>query len=149
MFFDNRFFLQYYHLADTFSRSFEEAYCTLRRLEDSKSDIGRVPSVEERMQLSYDIFKVDNTEMARVLTIIESTCPSALSRKISADEVLINIDALTPKCFFEVNTFVLSCLINNGGSKKKKRTSGGGGTASASTAASTVNSSKGNKKSKA
>ena len=47
-----------------------------------QADNGRIPSVEERMQLSYDIFKIDNTEMARVLTIIETSCPSALSRKV-------------------------------------------------------------------
>ncbi len=29
-----------------------------------------------------DIFKVGNTEMARVLTMVESACPSALSRKV-------------------------------------------------------------------
>jgi hypothetical protein len=73
---------QFYHLADTFARGFEEAYSTLLRLENSKADNGRIPSVDERMQLSYEIFKIDNTEMARVLTIIEASCPSALSRKV-------------------------------------------------------------------
>ena len=52
------------------------------RFESSKADNGRIPSVEERMQLSYDIFKIDNTEMARVLTIIETSCPSALKKKV-------------------------------------------------------------------
>ena len=59
---------QFYHLAGTFSRGFEEAYSALMRLEDSKADNGRIPTIEERLQLSYDIFKIDNTEMARVLT---------------------------------------------------------------------------------
>jgi hypothetical protein len=51
-------FIQFYHLADKFARGFEEAYTALRRLEDSKSDLERIPSVDEKMQLSYDIFKV-------------------------------------------------------------------------------------------
>ena len=59
---------QFYHLAGTFSRGFEEAYSALMRLEDSKADNGRIPTIEERLQLSYDIFKIDNAEMARVLT---------------------------------------------------------------------------------
>ena len=59
---------KFYHLAGTFSRGFEEAYSALMRLEDSKADNGRIPTIEERLQLSYDIFKIDNTEMARVLT---------------------------------------------------------------------------------
>lgn len=49
---------QYYHLADKFGRGFEEAFAALRRLEDSKSDLERIPSVDEKLQLSYDIFKV-------------------------------------------------------------------------------------------
>ena len=52
------YFLQYYHLADKFGRGFEEAFAALRRLEDSKSDLERIPSVDEKLQLSYDIFKV-------------------------------------------------------------------------------------------
>ena len=69
-------------MAGTLAKGFEESYSTLLRLEDSKSDNGRIPTVDERMQLSYDIFKIDNAEMARVLTIIETACPSALSRKV-------------------------------------------------------------------
>ena len=73
------------------------------------------------MQLSYDIFKIDNVEMARVLTIIESNCPSALSRRSTQDEVLINLDALSASCFHEVNSFVCSCLLHHCGSSKKKK----------------------------
>ncbi len=39
------------------------------------------------MQLSHDVFKLDNTELARVLTIIEASSPNALARKSSSDEV--------------------------------------------------------------
>jgi hypothetical protein len=125
--------MQYYHLADTFARGFEDAYSALRRLEDSKADNGRIPTIEERMQLSYDIFKIDNNEMARVLTIIESTCPNALSKKASADEVLINLDALTPQCFHEVNSFTLSCLLSSGAKGRgKKRPAASTASASAS-----------------
>lgn len=44
------------------------------------------------------------------------------SLQAAADEVLINLDALTPRCFHDVNSFTLSCLIG-GGVKKKKRPS--------------------------
>jgi hypothetical protein len=118
----NRDGSEYYHLADTFARAFEEAYSALRRLQTTEGpDTGRVPSVKERMQLSYDLFKIDNVEMGRVLTMIEGSSPGALSRKVSFDEVLINLDALSPQVFHEVNSFVLSCLINSGGAKKNKR----------------------------
>eukprot|EP01034_Spumella_vulgaris_P026030 gene26030-32556_t len=117
----NRDGSEYYHIADKFAKGFEESYAALKRMEDSKSDVDRIPTVEEKMQLSYDIFKIANNEMARVLTIIETSCPSGLSRKASVDEVLINFDALTPRCFHEVNTFVLSCLLNTSNNKKGKK----------------------------
>ena len=62
-------------------------------------------------KLSHDIFKIENTEMARVLTIIESDSPNALSRKSTGDEVLINLDALTPSCFHEVRApSIYTCM---------------------------------------
>ena len=118
----NRDGSEYYHLADAFAKAFEEAYAALRKLVgagDFKDD-NRVPSVEDKTALSYDIFKIDNADMARVLTMIEEDSPAALARKSAADEVLINIDALSPACFSKVNAFVLSSLINGGGPLKKK-----------------------------
>jgi hypothetical protein len=55
-------------LADKFARGFEEAYTALRRLEDSKADLERIPSVDEKLQLSYDIFKVDSTRAMCIVT---------------------------------------------------------------------------------
>ena len=87
-----------------------------------KSDPDRIATIDERIQMTYDLFKLDNLEMAKVLTMIEDACPSALSRKVSSDEVLINIDGLNPRCFYEVNVFIISCLMQTGTlSKKKKR----------------------------
>ena len=77
--------------------------------------------MQERMQLSHDIFKLDSVELAAVLTLIEKSCPNALSRRPSHDEVLINIDALKPVCFHEVSAFVLEALLTHTTSGKKKR----------------------------
>ena len=65
--------------------------------------------------------QITNTDMARVLTIIESSCPNALSKKASTDEVMVNFDALTPRCFHEVNAFILACFLNLSGAKKNKK----------------------------
>jgi hypothetical protein len=46
-----------------------------------------LPLLRRCAQLSHDIFKIDNTELARVLTIIEHDSPNALSRKTTGDEV--------------------------------------------------------------
>lgn len=111
----NRDGSEYYHLADKFSKGFEHAFSVLRRMEDSSNlDTNRIPTLEEKMSLSHDLFKIGNNEIAKALTIIETSCPSALSRKMSSDEVLINIDALTPCTFHEVNSFVMSCILNGG-----------------------------------
>lgn len=111
----NRDGSEYYHLADKFAKGFEHAYTVLRRMEDTSNlDINRMPTLEEKMSISHDLFKIGNNEIARALTIIETSCPSALSRKLSSDEVLINIDALTPCTFHEVNRFVMSCILNGG-----------------------------------
>ena len=45
-------------------------------------------------------------------------------QQAAADEVLINLDALAPKCFHEVNSFTLSCLIGAGIKKKKRPVTG-------------------------
>jgi hypothetical protein len=74
--------------------------------------------------------------MARVLTMIETSCPNALSKKVSTDEVLVNFDALTPRCFHEVNAFVLVCFLNlTSGKKNKKRKSEAAGSGGASSGA--------------
>ncbi len=73
------------------------------------------------MQMSHDIFKLDSVEMAGLLTMIEKSNPSALSRRPSHDEVFINIDAIDPICFHEINTFILESLLNKGNSTKKRK----------------------------
>ncbi|RYH18449.1 hypothetical protein EON65_27195 [archaeon] len=118
-----------YHIADKFSRAFEDAYKAVRKLGDSQLDMERVPNVDEKIQLSHDIFKIGNADLAYVMTIIEDACPYAMSRTSSADEVLINFDALTPKCFHTVTEYVMNAIINSTGGKKtnnKKRKSEGG-----------------------
>lgn len=104
-----------------FSTAFEESFATLKRLHDLKADKNRVPTMQERMQLSHDIFKLDSVELAAVLTLIEKGSPSALSRRPAHDEVLVNIDALKPSCFHEVSAFVLEALLTHTAGKKKRK----------------------------
>ena len=55
----------FYHLADKFSRKFEEAYALLRK-SDEMADPDRIPNVDDRIKLSYDIFRIDSVELGRV-----------------------------------------------------------------------------------
>lgn len=118
----------FYHLADKFSRKFENSYASIqKRMEPD--DPNRLPCVDDRIKLSYDLFKVDNMELGKVLTIIEQLCPDALNRRAAEDEVLINIDMMTPQCFHEVSAFLTGCKT-----KKKRASTGGEGGSSADVA---------------
>ena len=43
-------------------------------------------------------------QLGKVLTLVEKLCPDAAVKSDSSDEVLINIDSMTPLCFHEVAT---------------------------------------------
>lgn len=118
----NRDGSEYYHLADRFSQAFEEAYAALRSLSqhmEGGEDENRTPTAEARIQLSYDIFKINNIDMAAALTLVEEKCPAALLRK--QDEVMLNFDALSSPVFTELNKLVLNSLIHAGGHGKKRK----------------------------
>lgn len=105
-------------MAEKFSRSFEDAFRALKNLEEGEKDPNRVPSVEEKLQLTYDVFKIGNYELAKLLTMIENRVPSALARKAAVEELLVNFDVLPTEVFHEINNFVLNCLLAMTGSKK-------------------------------
>ena len=115
---------EFYHLADTFARKFEEAYATIRKgSEAGERDPERVPTIDERMRLSYDLFKLNDADLGRTLTMIEGDGdggPSVLSKTRGQDEVMINVDLLRPRLFHDVHAFVESCLENASGNKKRK-----------------------------
>lgn len=114
----NRDGSEYYHLANKFSKSFEETYQTFVRMSEQSDDPNRLPTAEERMALSHDIFKIDNTEMAAALTIIEEDSPTAIIRR--PDDLMINFDALTAPCFHRLTKFVLSAMVDPNTKKNKK-----------------------------
>lgn len=113
--------IQFYHIADKFSKSFEDAYRAIRKLEEGFLDPLRTPTIEEKLQLSHDIFKVGSYELARVLTMLEESVPTAVARKLSTDELLINFDAIPAKVFHEIYAYVLNCIATMTSSKKGKK----------------------------
>lgn len=99
-------------MADKFSRAFEDGYRAIRRMGDNEKDPLRTPTIEEKLQLTHDVFKIGNYQLARVLTMLEDAIPSAIARKLATDEVLINFDAIPAKVFHEINTYTLQCIAN-------------------------------------
>jgi len=88
----------FYHLALTFAKKFEDVFAQFRKMhkiaaptaekEASASetpvveeDLNRIPSLDERVQLSYDIFRINHIEMGQVLTFIEKNSPSGIAHK--------------------------------------------------------------------
>jgi hypothetical protein len=78
-----------------------------------------LPIRDRQPWLSYDIFKINNIDMAAALTLVEEKCPAALLRK--QDEVMLNFDALSSPVFTELNKLVLNSLIHAGGHGKKRK----------------------------
>mmetsp|Transcript_3907 Transcript_3907/g.6121 ORF Transcript_3907/g.6121 Transcript_3907/m.6121 type:complete len:219 (+) Transcript_3907:41-697(+) len=122
---------EYYHLADTFAKTFEEKYAELRSKHGFDSnDPDRIPSMDEKIQMSYDLFKIEPAQLGRILTVIEKSCPRAVTRDNieGSEEALVNIDFLSPTCFHEVAAYIKSC--GPADSKGKRKRSGGGGSTS-------------------
>jgi hypothetical protein len=116
---------EFYQLAETFAKKFEEKYLMLRKQHASSSDsitddVRRIPTLEERIQMSYDLFKLDHLQLARSLTIIESWSPNALVRKSTESDVCVNIDIMTPRCFNEVASYIRACKPELKNNKKKR-----------------------------
>lgn len=66
----------------------------------------RAPTLEEKILLSQNIYKVSSADLAAVVAILEERCPKALD-KSSPDEVDIVVDAIDTKTFRELEKLVL------------------------------------------
>lgn len=97
-----------------------DEYCTaLMNLESSKRDRQRLPTNEERLRLSYDIFKINSIDLGRVLAMVEQACPGALSYKHNTEEVLLNFEEIDPTCFHEINIYTMECLLERKDRRRK------------------------------
>lgn len=110
---------EFYALADKLSVISDE-YCTaLMNLESSKRDRNRMPTSEERLRLSYDIFKINSIDLGRVLAMVEISCPDALSYKQSTEEVLLNFEGIEASCFHDINIYAMECLLERKDRRRK------------------------------
>jgi hypothetical protein len=71
----------YYLLAELFSRRFEEQFAELKKINAKGGDCvdeNRVPTVDEKIKFSYNVYKITGEELGRVVDIIKTKCPAAL-----------------------------------------------------------------------
>jgi hypothetical protein len=85
----------FYHLALTFAKKFEDVFAQFRKMHKiaaasaekdtdvaiTEEDLNRIPTLDERVQLSYDIFRINHIEMGQVLTFVEKNSPAAIAHK--------------------------------------------------------------------
>ena len=57
--------------------------------EESQRDPSRIPSVQEKMQLTYDVFRLSNAEMTVLLEMVQKECSAAIAHAIHAEEVIL------------------------------------------------------------
>ncbi|KAL0589661.1 hypothetical protein ABG067_002210 [Albugo candida] len=96
-----------YILADELAKKFEER-AKMMRLAGGQSRLDKAyapPTVEEKIVLSQNIYKVANKDLGAIVNILEEHCPKALDRS-SPDEVDIIIDSIDPKIFRTIEKLI-------------------------------------------
>ena len=104
---------EFYNLADSFSRRFEELYAKVAggdggdgaadgAARGGADDSERVPTLEEKTRLSHNIYKIKSEELGELVQKLEVRCPQAIDKQQAEDEIEINIDAIEPRTFHEV-----------------------------------------------
>lgn len=78
--------------------------------EESQRDPSRIPSVQEKMQLTYDVFRLSNAEMAVLLEMVQKECSAAIAHAIHADEVFLNCRMYIHIHTLWINVFMYVCI---------------------------------------
>lgn len=113
----------FYLLAESFSKRFEERYKKIRaefaNLEDgkwsqSKGDKGGPLSLDTKTRFASHLFKLSGKELGHVMQVLDLRCPQALEQpddencgeKGLATQIEINVDAIDSRTFFELEKYV-------------------------------------------
>ncbi|KAL7534602.1 hypothetical protein ACHAXR_005983 [Thalassiosira sp. AJA248-18] len=122
----------FYNLAQTMAKKFEEKFeklCAQNDVGGYSGEGGAVeePTIEDKRAFAKGLYKISKEELGKVITDLETKCPKALIKNSAEDEVEINVDNISPVAFREVVDYVNSCgaggsSSGGGGRKKKSRT---------------------------
>mmetsp|Transcript_34704 Transcript_34704/g.107335 ORF Transcript_34704/g.107335 Transcript_34704/m.107335 type:complete len:209 (-) Transcript_34704:129-755(-) len=121
----------FYNLADGFAKKFEERFAKVKAENPSldEEDLSHAPSLEEKTKFSHNIYRIKQEELGVLVEKLDAKCPDAIDKSTSDDEIEINIDAIDPRTFHDLDRYVRSCLAVPAGGKKKKATAAAGGSA--------------------
>jgi len=111
----------FYNLAETFSKRFEDKYLKIKAEEPAvEEEVDHAPSHEDKIRFSHNIYKIKQEELGQLVEKLEEKCSEAMDKSTNDDEIEINIDAIDPKTFHELDRFVRQCIALAQPKKKKK-----------------------------
>lgn len=109
----------FYQLAEVLAKKWDTVYQQiLVDLPDAK-----VPevSLNDRRSFAKSLYGLTKDELGKVLVQIEATCPDALVRNATEDEVELNVDVLPGPVLQELTQLVAAASKKGGGSNKKRK----------------------------
>jgi len=144
----------FYNLADSFSKKFEDKFAKVKAenpgLEEEETE--HAPSLEEKTKFSHNIYRcappplparaparaarraprraraaprrIKQEELGVLVEKLDAKCPDAIDKSQSDDEIEINIDAIDPKTFHDLDRYVRQCLSQSNPKKKKAAAAG-------------------------
>ena len=117
----------FYNLADSFSKKFEDKFSKLKADNPAmdEEEVDHAPSLEEKTKFSHNIYRIKQEELGVLVEKLDAKCPEAIDKSTADDEIEINIDAIDPRTFHDLDRYVRQCLAQSNPKKKKQAGAGG------------------------
>ncbi|CAN0418415.1 unnamed protein product, partial [Pylaiella littoralis] len=103
--------------ARALSKVFEGMY---NKINPSDFNYAREPNVDERNKFSRDIYRVEDSQLAEAVGLLEQRCPDAVVRNNEEGYFVVKVDALPSPVFWEVELYLRKRLCNQPDRTKKK-----------------------------
>eukprot|EP00752_Nemacystus_decipiens_P009471 g8467.t1 len=103
--------------ARVLSKVFEGMY---NKINPSDFNYAREPNVDERNKFSRDIYRVEDSQLAEAVGLLEQRCPGAVVRDNEEGYFVVKVDALPSPVFWEVELYLRKRLCNQPDRTKKK-----------------------------
>lgn len=82
--------------------------------------VRRQPTLSDKKQFSSNIYAISSEDLGKVVQLLDQRCDVCI-RKIDADDIEVDIDAIDPVTFWMVDDFVKQCIGPSGRGRGKKR----------------------------
>eukprot|EP00904_Undaria_pinnatifida_P007153 jgi/Undpi1/3568/HiC_scaffold_16.g06940.m1 len=113
--------------ARALSKVFEGMY---NKINPKDFNYAREPNVDERLKFSRDIYRVEDSQLAEVVDLLEQRCPDAVVRDNEEGYFVVKVDALPPPVFWEAELYLRMRERLGGGGVGVKRSGGSSGSSS-------------------